>query len=231
MTLGEGILWSTVLILTAAAVCQVSIRRWWKTVGKVFGVQVLIGGIIGAGVWGWFEYQDRPYVVEELNGFRLGMVPAEVLLAKGKPENYNEEPVKEGDKFILGWSFQPVGTDPILPLPRGFRLDRRGIDGHWAFFSGDSPNEMELDLVCEYSGFTSVLSIKPTTSEDSVIKKLGQPSNESIRTDGLAKFISYEQWNVMYEIEKGQVFGLCIISSGRASYFDKYEEEQAERAE
>ncbi len=216
MTLGEGIFWSTVLILTAAAVCQVSIRRWWKTVGKVFGVQVLIGGIIGAGVWGWFEYQDRPYVVEELAGLRLGMTPVEVQLAKGKPiGGSDEEPFEQDDEFRMGWILGGNEYDPW----------------HAVIFFGDAPNEMELGIVCEHDGSTSLLGIKRSMSGDGVIKKLGQPSHESIHRDGLSKTISYEKWNVSYEIKKGQVIKMCISHSGKVVYADQYEDEYAERAE
>lgn len=87
MTLGDGILWSTVLILTAAAIYQFSVRKLWNTVGKVSTVVVLIGAVVGGGFVGWNHYKLRPHIVNEIGELRLGMTPLEVTLAKGEPIN------------------------------------------------------------------------------------------------------------------------------------------------
>jgi hypothetical protein len=87
MGIGAGILSSTVLILLAIAIYQISARKKWKTVAKVFGAFVLLLVVLGAGIWGWNAYKARPKVLTELAGLRLGMTPLEVKLAKGAPTN------------------------------------------------------------------------------------------------------------------------------------------------
>ena len=49
MTLGAGILWSTVLLILSAVIYLISVRSKWKTVGKVFGVLFVIGAAIAGG--------------------------------------------------------------------------------------------------------------------------------------------------------------------------------------
>ncbi len=41
-------------------------------------------------------------------------------------------------------------------------------------------------------------------------------------SDGLSKYISYEQWNVSYEIERGDIEVLCISEDGKMTYTDEY---------
>jgi len=90
MTLGEGIFWSTVLILVTFFLYQVSVKKKWKTVGKVFTILVLVGALIGGGFWGWNVYELRPQIMGELDGVRLGMSPVEVKLVKGAPTTEGE---------------------------------------------------------------------------------------------------------------------------------------------
>lgn len=107
MTLGSGILWSTVIVLLAVTIYQVSVRNKWGTAGKAFGVLILLGAIIGGAAWGWYVYQDRPQVVTELGGIRLGMTQLDVKLLKGAPTSESEisEQEEEGARFRLGWSY------------------------------------------------------------------------------------------------------------------------------
>jgi len=205
MTLGAGILWSTVLILTAAAVYQISVRKRWKTVGKAFGILILIGALIGGGVWGWIEYQDRPYVVEELGNVRLGMTPLEVKLAKGKPTTErNATEQEDSDKFKTNWIYG--SGDTYL----------------WIVFYGKDPNGLKASIICKKGGYGKLLGLGKYNSEKDVVEKLGEPDHESISSDGLSKAISYTQWKVAYEITKGDISQLCITETGSISYPEEY---------
>src|SRR5262245_57158449 len=109
MTVGSGILWSTVLIVLAVGVYQVSVRRKWKIVGKIFGGLIFVAIVAGGGLWAWDRYENRPKVVELLDGVRLGMSPLDVKLAKGEPQNdATSKPEKNGaGEYKLQWVFQP----------------------------------------------------------------------------------------------------------------------------
>jgi hypothetical protein len=53
MTVGDGILWSTVLVLLAVAVHQISVHKKWKLVGKGIGFVLLLGAAAGLAIWRW----------------------------------------------------------------------------------------------------------------------------------------------------------------------------------
>lgn len=222
MTLGDGILWSTVLILLAAGMYQISIRKKWKLVGKVFGVVILIGAVIGGGVWGWFKYQGRPYIAEELAGIRFGMTQLEVQLAMGEPEI--SLPVRGSED-----------SDPELGRRYGHFWVYGGTDGVERVltirFYGDAPEELGAAIVCERDGFNKVLGIGRFNSEKTVIDKLGEPTSVSIDSEGLKKYISYEQWGVAYEIEQRKVRRYCIIESGPMTYYTEYGDEPEDSEE
>ncbi len=106
MTIGDGIFWSTVLILLSAAIYQISIRKKWKLVGKMVALLLLFGVVGGAAIWGWYSYNNRPSPVAELNGIRLGMSPVEVKLVKGPPSNEQKATIDQQNKeFRLSWKF------------------------------------------------------------------------------------------------------------------------------
>jgi hypothetical protein len=212
MTLGDGILWSTILLLLAAGVYQISIRKKWKLVGKVFGVLVLLGAVIGGGGWGVYWYMNRPAMATELNGIRLGMSLVDVSILKGEPMNSETEPeLRESDgDYGMGWGFRDDGDKDTFLM---------------VFFRGDSPQTVSVIRVCQQGGYHKVLDISQFSTEKGVIQRLGEPSKVSIDKDGLSKYISYEQWNVAYEIEKGKVRTLCIDQSGGMTYGDEYGDE------
>jgi hypothetical protein len=211
MTLGDGIFWSTVLVLLAAAIYQMSIRKKWKTVGKVFGVVILAGAAIGGGAWAWDAYNNAeeefvPSVVTALGGIRLGMSPVEVKLAKGMPETENEPTPNEQGKFVMDWAIG--GMFPVV-------------------FFGDSPNNMKVALICQSeSAFLpgDLLGLRRNDTESAVIERLGPPTHESISADALSKTISFEQWKVAYTITQGRISGWCVTESGSVTYSDEYQE-------
>ena len=95
MTLGDGIFWSTALILLAVASYQIFRHKKWKLVGKVFGALFLVGAVLGGGLWSWTVYQERPSPVQGLEGVRFGMTPAEVKVQKGEPTNEEADAVTQ----------------------------------------------------------------------------------------------------------------------------------------
>ncbi len=57
-----------------------------------------------------------------------------------------------------------------------------------------------------------------------VLAKLGEPTHESIDGTGLKKMMSFKEWGVAYEIEKGHVTGWCVDHDGTMRYFQEFGE-------
>jgi hypothetical protein len=219
MTLGSGILWSTILVLLAVTIYLVSVRNKWKTVAKLFGVLILGAAFIGGATWGWYAYQNRPQVVTELGGIRLGMTQLDVKLLKGAPTTASEieeqkdhsedDEGKKGQRFKLSWLF---GGD-----------ESSGTSLKIVFY-GATRDDLRVAIVCETGGYSTPLGLGRFSSEEDIVKRLGSPSTESIDSQGLRKVISYRQWKTAYEIEKGSVEAVCVAASGRVRYSDEYKD-------
>jgi hypothetical protein len=213
MTVGDGIFWSTVLILFAAAVYHISIRNKWKVVGKTIGVFLVIGAMGTGAIWGYFSYKNRPTPTTELNGVRLGMTPLEVRLAKGAPTTEEEaKGEKEDEKVKLGWQFRgELGDESTVVI-----------------FYGSTTDTMKVAIVCARGGYSTLLGLGRHSNEKDVIKKLGQPSTVSISKDGLSKIMSFESFKVAYELTKGQVTELCVTESGGVNYVEQYQQKDTQ---
>lgn len=205
MTLGSGIFWSTVLILVVLGVRLISAKKKWRLVSKIVGGLILAIAAVVAGLNRWDAYQKRPRVVDELAGVRLGMTPVEVKLAKGAPDQQEDQP---GDKGDLGqrWLFGTREYDEKLGV----------------LFYGKSEDSLRVSIVCLRDSYRELLGIGRFSSEADLISKLGQPSGTSIAKDGLQKLVSFERWKVAYEIAKGQVSQICISETGSVSFVDEY---------
>lgn len=210
MTLGDGIFWSTVVIVVAGAIYQISVRKRWKLAGRVVGVLILVGFVIGGGIWGWFEYQSRPYIVDQLGGVRLGMKPVQVKLAKGEPTNSHKDPIREEDgTYQMGWGFRESEYSDSMQL---------------VIFFGDTAAELEVGIVCRFGGYGELLGISFGSPETHVIEVLGEPTHVSVASDGLMKQMSYARWQTSYRIRQGKVVALCIARSGRVTFREEYNE-------
>lgn len=207
MTLGEGIVWSTLIALVAIAIWRTTVNKKWKVVGIVIGGLVLLGVVIGVGFWGWDKYEHRPQVVTGLIGVTLGMSPVEVTLALGRPTT----------KFQLS-----TDKDELQQISYLYRGDNDDSYIHSVTFLGRT-GEMKVAKICDYRGDSAVLGFSQYDDEKSVVEKLGPPGKTSIRADGLAKIISYPQWKAAYFIEKRMLQGVCASESGVATYTDEFD--------
>ncbi|MEX2259821.1 MAG: hypothetical protein WD672_14035 [Woeseia sp.] len=195
MTLGDGIFRATVVIVLAGAVYQISVREKWTLVGKIVGVLILTGAIIGGGVWGWFSYRDRPYVVEEFAGIRLGMRPVDVTIAKG--EASGEQDLSEGEnkeKLRVVWIYRSDDSGPTV----------------FVIFDGSKREEMVVTRICQRKGYRNLLGVDMYMSEKEVVQELGESSHERINDNQLSKWLSYERWNVAYLVQAGKVDTMCV---------------------
>jgi len=60
MTIGDGIFYSTILLVLAGAFYAISVGDKWKAVGKVFSVPVLVAAICGVIFYASDQYQIQP---------------------------------------------------------------------------------------------------------------------------------------------------------------------------
>lgn len=199
MTLGDGILWSTVLILLAAGIYLLSVKGKWKTIGKVLAVLVLIGSVIGGGIWAYDWYEDRPYAETEFRGLSLGMRPVDVTLLKGAPTNENTTPEyrEDLDEFTVMYIYNDEDTDS-------------GPGKTAVFMRGATADDLRVMRVCALDGYAHLLRVSPSDSERDMIEALGEPSQTSISADGLSKWVNYEQWNAAYLLSAGEVVFRCL---------------------
>lgn len=255
MTLGTGIFASTILVLLAVALWQVTKHRRWRLVGTVLGVLVGLTALIALGVWGWTEYANRPTPQRSLAGIALGMVPVEVKLRKGEPQSVSPftcgRPLsslpKEGrfnDLDATQQALLPTLTPEQEQLKQQLLLELKrraeaGMPGtrcgppntseareRWFFpdmhvVFKTSNNGLKVSSICRDSGTERLIGVSPGAPESDVLAELGKPTYVSIRNDGLAKVISYRQWNVAFELEKGRVSAMCV-AEGDVRYPDEY---------
>ena len=153
-------------------------------------------------------------MVQELHGVRIGMTPLEVKLSKGKPDiefpDAMEEPTEE-DKQSPPWWVYKVNRITDAYITVGFEENSEG--------------SLYVEEICQRKSNHAVLGIAARDSESEVKDRLGEPSHISIHSDGLSKYISYERWNVTYEIKKGKVWATCISESGQVTFNPEYGEE------
>ena len=224
MTLGDGILWSTVIVVLAASIYQISIRNRWRTVGKAFGILVLAGILIGGALWGEYIYKSRPrpYAVTELGGVRLGMTPLEVRVAKGAPINKGNATLdlQEDSRFRMTWAFDIVPIEELKGLPL-----------LTVIFDARTQNDLKVSIVCERDGYRSLLGLSSGDTEEDMVEKVGLSTNESISEDGLSKLVSFKQWKVAYEVAKGQIGHVCVSESGKVAFADEWIESADEWVE
>lgn len=198
MTLGDAFFWSTVLILFSLGIRQITKQRRWKSVGKVVLGLVLIYVVIGASYWSWNRYQERPIVMSELAGVRLGMTPVEVTLKLGMPKKKEEK---------------SIGTDRYMVFH---------YTETYVWFKTEGSEMRVYRILCFGNVRETIAGLSIHSSEDEVISKFGQPTSTSINKAGLEKILSYGQWNAAFGIEKGRVSKIVIFSGGEFSYSEEY---------
>lgn len=199
MSVGESFLWVALLVIFVLAVRSVNQKKKWSLVRKVVGGLVILAAIVGSMFWGWNVYKERPRLVTQLGSISLGMTPVEVTLALGKPNN----------TYISGGH-------------RRYLYTENGDLEYFVRFSDDMISAERVEEVCSRDYNDEVFGLSKYSPEDEVIKKLGNPTNQSIHKEGLRKMISYPKWKVSFEIEKRDVISVCISEDGSMKYLEEY---------
>jgi len=208
VSVGAGIIWSTLIVLLAVAIWRTTVNKKWKAVGKVLAVIIGLGVLIGTAWWGWEEYQNRPQVVESLGGVSVGMTDVEVTLALGKP---GEDSGPRTSEKVGQWKV--------------FVYTKEHDDDYYLLVRFDGVNGVfTVDMICEEKGYSSLLGFSRYSSEQALVDKLGQPEKVSITASGLEKMISYPKWKAVFRIEKGEVTGVCTSKDGTVEFAEEYGE-------
>lgn len=170
MSLGTAIFLSTVLILLALAARQISRKKRWGLVLRVLLAVAICFLLLAVGMWSWWQYQERPFVVGELSAVRLGMKPVDVKLSKGAPANEDSAvpEVDDDGTASLVWGFRETYGDRLLIV----------------HFSGPDPESLSVSIVCEKNGYARLFGLGCYSTEQDVLDKLGQPTTTSISRDG-----------------------------------------------
>ena len=208
MTIGDGIFYSTILLVLAGAIYAISVRGKWKTAGKVFSVFVLVVAVCGGIFYGYGQYQSRlpppatpeplatpkPLTaVTEYMEVKLGASRVDVTLKHGAPESERVFVTKTGEQ------------GEALTYPE-FEVEIKG---------GKVANS--VSRVCSQSGLlvdvNPFVYISPYENEGSVKIKLGTPSSESISNDGTRKILNYDELNVALFFAKLEVIEICMTEN------------------
>ena len=206
MTLGTGIFASTVLVLLAIAIWQITARHKWKLAGKIAAGFIAVCAVIGFGLYAWnyiANLPPAPSVVTELAGVKLGMSPTDVTLALGKPDTASDPSVKDGETRIeFKYSSSDNYSSPDVNI----------------IFYGRDKYTTKVSIVCSADSSIKLLGFDNYSTEASIIQSLGKPSSISVSRDALSKIISFSQWKVAFRISKGFVSEKCITQSGRIAF-------------
>ena len=142
----------------------------------------------------------------QLDGIALGATQIDVQLKKGKPAR---ELAKEEESKDVRWIF--------------FDDPQREDQFTLVLFRKDDPSDvLRASIVCRHASYVSLLGFSNYADETAIIKRLGKPTHTSIRADGLAKTISFEQWKAAFEFEKGAMTTICISESGKVRYAEEH---------
>jgi len=163
---------------------------------------------ITLGLVGIIYYINIPRPVNGYMGIEFGMTPLEVKLKLGKPSieefSDNKDPTNPQDLiYIYSKTYSYSAT--------------------YIRFFNDS-GEFKAGIICKNSPDygDELVGIENFDNEADIVKKLGLPTHVSIRYDGLAKVISYEDLKVGFELEKDSVTEMCATFRGSLNYNKEY---------
>lgn len=167
----------------------------WKLILKILFIIILIPIVISVLVLSYQWYQDLPRKTDQLGTISIGMKTVDVTLKLGKPDDETTN-----DAGTLGYTYK----------------DYSGINYFIAFDENKS-----VRRICTQNSYSEIMGLGVYDSKDTIIRKLGQPSSVSISSDGTRELISFSQYQVAFEIEKGSV-KLACVSTTEMKYVDEY---------
>lgn len=209
MTTGEGIFWATIVGLVVAGIYFATKKKKWRVVGIIIGILVLIGVAISGGVYLYGVYQTRATPQTKLFNIALGASPVEVRLALGEPQ----------------YQFVATSSNSVETLSYLYREYSWSDDIDKFIRFKKSEGEYKMSFICDYALSEGLFDFYSWVSKEEVIKKLGNPTSESIKADGLRKMLYFKKFNISVEIEKGKINTYCVTNEP-ITYVAEYKGEE-----
>jgi hypothetical protein len=219
MSIGSGIFFSALIFAIVYLYKITRDRLDWRKVARrsLIGFASIIA-FVALGLSIMFVYeniQEIPHRATAYADLRLGMSMAEVKYVKGYPtdvlENLGEE---SGDTK----GFRRVIA--VTELKNGQKVEHYAT---WEYAQTDQKHRIEVDfdnigtlnqIACFSQDTTNcpiLFGIRDGTSENALLEKLGNPTNEEI--DGVTKRIEYQQLGAWFYLEKKKVYMIGVVGN------------------
>jgi len=128
MELGTGIYSSTVLVLLAISVWQITKHKKWKLFGKVCaGLAAVCALVVGVGYL-WNYVSNRPKPVTEYEGVKLGASITDVTVALGAPSKVDDNQLSFDEKNLFADFSKDKSRSLIRLCVYGDKVDLMGFN-------------------------------------------------------------------------------------------------------
>ena len=196
MTLGDGILASTVLVLISIAIWKIAGRLKFLFTLRNIAVAVGLSCLATLVFTGWQRYEQRPQKPYEVRNITLGMTQADVMVELGKP---SDTKFKNTEKYITElWNYESKDL--------------------YFYVAYDSENK-KVVVMCEQSPRLQTPFGYKMTQKD-IIEKLGEYASASYTKDQLKKRIDFPSFNVSFYIEGGIIIAYCVSEAAKIALGD-----------
>jgi|GEM_PF-3689624 len=172
---------------------------------QILGMFVIGLGIVGISVILYNRFEDRPVLMQSLDGIELGMSEVDVTLLKGEP--VSRTPLKTTDNE----QYRELAT-----------YGAHSTTSLFVYFGG-MKGALHVDSVCMQEDTFSIFGLGQFSSEQDVLDKLGTPSGTSINAKGTRKLLTFDSWHVAYEIQQGKVITMCVTNKAKMAYDVEYQ--------
>lgn len=115
MTLGTGLFASTVLILLAVSVWQLTKHKKWKLFGKVCACVAAVCALVSGIGYSWRYASTRPRPVTEFEGVKLGASITDVTVVLGAPTEVEKNQLSFSGKNLFA-DFEKGKSRSLLRL-------------------------------------------------------------------------------------------------------------------
>jgi hypothetical protein len=228
MTLGEGILFSS-LLFSLVILFVVTINRWnWKKI-ILWSIAVLffLAVLSSAGIifYKYFHskssknihdpYTEKPYVQDSFAGISIDMNKRDVKFLKGAPDKiegqtwiYKIQDVSYVDSYRITFHGDKIRS--ILYFGHDSLLPKGGTAKGWTL--RDVFEEMEEEKIRSFEGTPILQGIEHYSSLEAVQSKFGKPSHISESDDQLMRLHNYVDYHVCFLLEKSRVCAYGIYN-------------------
>jgi hypothetical protein len=209
--LGTGIFLSSV-VLAVVLLYGITKDRWsWRRIVKrtalVLLCTIVLGTVIGVGIYQWQQLPQKPERQTSYAGLRLGMTQDEVTYVKGYPPFIL---IEDEDKGF-------VQSVDATKLEKGkhvndYQLWSYGANEHYinVIFNPTRTAVVNITCVSLKTRFDCpyLAGVQDGDSEQDVLRKLGTPTSSKI--EGSTKEMTYRDLNVRVRLTKERVYMLAV---------------------